>query len=56
MLLALKNAVHPLSDPTKITQVSEESLNSQTESCLFDPWPTFFIKEFCDILLPLIQK
>ena len=56
--------VHPPSDLPKIitfTQVSEDTVdkiisNSPKTSFLFDPWPTFLIKECSDILLPSITK
>ena len=56
--------VHPFSDPPKITaftEVPQDTVdkiirNSPTKSCLLDPWPTFLIKECCDILLPSITK
>ena len=59
-----ENDVHPPSDPPKITaftQVSEETVDkiinkSPSESCLLDPRPTFFIKEYSDTLLPSITK
>ena len=30
--------------------------NSPTKSCLLDPWPTFLVKDYLDILLPSITK
>ena len=54
----------PPDDPPKITtftQDSEDTVdkiinNSPRKSCLLDPWPTFFIKECSDILLPSITQ
>ena len=59
-----ENEVHPPSDPLKITvfsQVSEDAVGkiiktSPTKSCLLDPWPTFLIKEYIDMLLPFLTK
>ena len=56
--------VHPPFDPPKLTvftQVTEDEIGkiiskSPTRSCLFDPLPTFLIKECIDILLPSITK
>ena len=31
-------------------------MKSPTKSCSLDPWPTFLVKEYLDILLPLITK
>ena len=56
--------VHLPSDPPEITvfrQVSENDVGkiiktSPTKSCLLDPWPTFLIKEYIDILLPSLTN
>ena len=61
---SIEKDVHPSSDPPKITtftEVPQDTVdkiirNSPTKSCLFDPWPTFLIKECSDILLPSITK
>ena len=50
--------------PTKFTdflpatedQIRNVLLGSPTKSCILDPWPTFLVKEFVDILLPSITK
>ena len=62
--IGTENDIHPPSDPRKInvfSQVSEEAVDkiiktSPTKSCLFDPLPTFLIKECIDILLPSLTK
>ena len=56
--------VHPPFDPPKLTvftQVTQDEIGkiiskSPAKSCLFDPLPTFLIKECIDILLSSITK
>ena len=31
-------------------------MSSPSKSCMLDPWPTFLVKEYVDILLPSITK
>ena len=56
--------VHPPSHSLKITtftEVSEGAIdkiikNSHMKSCLMDPWPTFIVKEYSNILLPSVTQ
>ena len=51
-------------NPSKIAavaRISEDAVNkiirnSPTKSCPLDPWPTFLIKEYGDMLLPSTTK
>lgn len=42
--------------PVTETHVHKVLLASPSKSCTLDPWPTFLVKEFADILLPSITK
>ena len=42
--------------PVTETHVHKVILASPSKSCTLDPWPTFMVKEFADILLPSITK
>ena len=37
-------------------EIRKVLLSSPTKSCTLDPWPTFLVKEFINILLPSITK
>ena len=37
-------------------EVRKLILSSPTKSCMLDPWPTYLVKEYVDILLPSITK
>ena len=42
--------------PVTENQVLQMINASPTKSCMLDPWPTFLLKEFVDILLPTITR
>ena len=46
---------HNFSSVTE-TDVQKVLLGSPTKSCTLDPWPTFLVKEFSEILLPSVTK
>ena len=59
-----ENIILPDCPPTQFSNFSEVNetdvrkyiMSSPTKSCMLDPWPTFMVKEYVDILLPSVTK